>query len=107
LAAFYRFAIGARLGFIEIGRHIRAVDAMRQRFETFWCRRVLALRAETLAFYFRQAKIISVGDYYGPARYHDLIADVQKGSCLPYLNQFDIAAVIVKSKDIKKLAFVL
>jgi hypothetical protein len=56
---------------------------------------VLALLAEPLAFYFRKAKIISVGDYFGPARYSDLFKAVQRGSCLPYLNRLDISAVIV------------
>jgi hypothetical protein len=57
--------------------------------------RVLAVRAEYLAFYFRKAKIISVGDYFGPARYSDLFKGVQKRNCLPYLNRLDISAVIV------------
>ncbi len=57
--------------------------------------RVLGLRAEYLAFYFRRARIISVGDYFGPARYGDLFDGVKKGNCLPYLNRLDIAAVIV------------
>jgi hypothetical protein len=57
--------------------------------------RVLALRAEYLAFYFRKAKIISVGDYFGPARYGDLINEVERGNCLPYLSRLDISTVIV------------
>ena len=57
--------------------------------------RVLALLAEPLAFYFRKAKIISVGDYFGPARYSDLFKAVERGNCLPYLNRLDISAVIV------------
>ena len=57
--------------------------------------RVLAFRCEPLAFYFRKAKIISVGDYFGPARYLDLINEVERGNCRSYLNQFDISAVIV------------
>jgi hypothetical protein len=57
--------------------------------------RVLALYTEPLAFYFRKAKIISVGDYFGPARYSDLFKAVERGDCLPYLTRLDISAVIV------------
>ncbi|PYX04588.1 MAG: hypothetical protein DMG88_24135 [Acidobacteria bacterium] len=57
--------------------------------------RVLALRAEYLAFYFRKAKVISVGDYFGPARYRGLFEEVRQGNCLPYLNRLDISSVIV------------
>jgi hypothetical protein len=47
-------------------------------------------------FYFRQnAKIISVGDWFGPARYWDLYAEVTQGEgCLSYLTRLDISAVI-------------
>ncbi len=58
--------------------------------------RVLALLTEYLAFYFRQAKIVSVGDYFGPAGYGDLFRDVNKGNDLPYLTRLDISAVIVQ-----------
>jgi len=50
---------------------------------------------EILNFYFRKAKIISVGDYFGPARYGELYHEVEEGNCLPYLTRLDISAVIV------------
>jgi hypothetical protein len=56
---------------------------------------VLALRDEPLAFYFRKAKIISVGDSFGPARYIDLYKAVEQRNCLPYLSRLNISAVIV------------
>jgi hypothetical protein len=57
---------------------------------------VLAMEGITLDFYFRQnANIISVGDWFGPARYWDLYAEVtQGGGCLSYLTRLDISAVI-------------
>jgi hypothetical protein len=48
-----------------------------------------------LIFYFRKAKIIAVGDYFGPARYKELWEEVEQGNCLPYLSRLDISAVIV------------
>jgi hypothetical protein len=48
-----------------------------------------------LVFYFRKANIITVGDYFGPARYKELWNEVEQANCLPYLGQFDISAVIV------------
>jgi hypothetical protein len=47
-------------------------------------------------FYFRKnANIISVGDWFGPARYWDLYAELTDGEgCLSYLNRLDISAVI-------------
>ena len=49
-----------------------------------------------LNFYFRTAKIISVGDSFGPARYAELYHEVEEGNCLPYLTRLDISAVIVR-----------
>jgi hypothetical protein len=56
------------------------------------------LLAEYLAFYFRQAKIVSVGDYFGPARYQDLFRDVTQGNGLPYLTRLDISAVVIQER---------
>lgn len=60
--------------------------------------RVLALLVEYLAFYFRQAQIVSVGDYFGPARYLDLFRDATQGNGLPYLTRLDISAVVVQAR---------
>src|SRR5436309_4279318 len=48
-----------------------------------------------LIFYFRKAKIIAVGDYFGPARYKELWKEVEQGNCSSYLSRLDISAVIV------------
>jgi len=47
-------------------------------------------------FYFRKnANIISVGDWFGPARYWDLYAELSEGEgCLSYLSRLEISAVI-------------
>jgi len=57
---------------------------------------VLTMEGITPGFYFRKnANIISVGDWFGPARYWDLYAEVtQGGGCLSYLTRLDISAVI-------------
>jgi hypothetical protein len=49
-----------------------------------------------LAFYLRKVKITSVGDYFGPARYSELLKRVEEGNCLPYLTGLDISVVIVQ-----------
>ena len=50
-------------------------------------------------FQFRKdANIISVGDWFGPARYWDLYSEVFQGEgCLSYLTRLDISAVISKT----------
>ena len=50
-------------------------------------------------FQFRKnANIISVGDWFGPARYWDLYTEVTEGEgCLSYLTRLDISAVISKT----------
>jgi hypothetical protein len=58
---------------------------------------VLGLMVD-LQFYFREnANIISVGDYFGPARYVDLFNELSSGEgCLGYLTRLDISAVITQ-----------
>lgn len=58
---------------------------------------VLTFGTEGLHFYFRKnANIISVGDYFGPARYADVFNELKYAKdCLPYLTRLDISAVII------------
>jgi len=58
---------------------------------------VLVLLNERLHFYFRKnANIISVGDYFGPARYRELFNELnQSGDCPEYLSRLDISAVMI------------
>ena len=60
---------------------------------------VLAMEGLNPHFQFRKnANIISVGDWFGPARYWDLYAEVTQGEgCLSYLTRLDISAVISKT----------
>ena len=57
---------------------------------------VLAMEGLNPQFYFRKnANIISVGDWFGPARYWDLYSEVTEGEgCLSYLTRLDVSAVI-------------
>ena len=57
---------------------------------------VLTMEGLNPRFYFRKnANIISVGDWFGPARYWDLYAEVTQGEgCLSYVTRLDISAVI-------------
>lgn len=57
--------------------------------------RVLVFGAETPAFYFRQQQIKSVGDYFGPARFSELISEIRRGDCRPYLDRLHISAIII------------
>jgi hypothetical protein len=58
--------------------------------------RVLALGTERLHFYLRKnGNITSIGDYSGPARYHDLLVELEHSeNCPPYLTRLDISAII-------------
>jgi len=67
--------------------------------------RVLTLMTGELAFYFRKSKITSVGDYFGPARYLDLMHAVEQGDCRPYLDRLDISAVIARPTTSKESAW--
>ena len=60
--------------------------------------RVFVFGRETPAFYFRKAKMVSVGDYFGPARYGDLTRQVMEGDCRSYLDRLGISAIIVDPK---------
>jgi hypothetical protein len=57
---------------------------------------VLAMEGLNPHFYFRKnANIISVGDWFGPARYWDLYSEVAEGEgCLSYLTRLNVSAVI-------------
>jgi hypothetical protein len=60
---------------------------------------VLAMGAITPPhFHFRKdANITSVGDWFGPARYWDLYAEVTQGEgCLSYLSRLNISTVIIQ-----------
>ncbi len=57
--------------------------------------RVLVFGKETPAFYFRREHIKSVGDYFGPGSLKELIAEIQRGDCRPYLARLHISAIII------------
>lgn len=80
-------------GYFESRAVIRTLTSNRQRRSC-----VLVFGRETPAFYFRQARIKSVGDYFGPARFSELIAEINHGDCRPYLERLHISAIIIDPK---------
>jgi len=61
--------------------------------------RVLVVRFENLSFYFRERNIVSVGDWFGPGRYADLMSAVDNSGLAAYLSRFEIGAVLVNLAD--------
>jgi hypothetical protein len=58
---------------------------------------VLALMVNPNFYFRKNENIISVGDYFGPARYRDLFQEASEGEgCLPYLTRLNISAVITQ-----------
>jgi hypothetical protein len=58
---------------------------------------VLTLMVNDQFYFRRKANIISVGDYFGPARYGDLFEELSQGEgCLSYLTRLDVSAVIAQ-----------
>lgn len=85
---------------IYLARHVRGYLESQAVIETLAKNdqrsgRVLVFGRETPAFYFRQQQIKSVGDYFGPARFSELISEIRGGNCEPYLNRLHISAMII------------
>ncbi|HVQ38443.1 MAG TPA: hypothetical protein VMS31_12965, partial [Pyrinomonadaceae bacterium] len=57
--------------------------------------RVLAVGFENLSFYFRERRVVNLGDWFGPGRYSDLMAAVDKSELDGYLSRLEIGAVVV------------
>jgi hypothetical protein len=62
-------------------------------------KRVLALGFENLSFYFRKRNVASVGDWFGPGRYADLVTAIDNSELASYLSRFDIGAVLINLND--------
>jgi len=58
-------------------------------------RRVLDIGVST-EFYMIKDDVQVVGDWFGPARYDDLLKEVRHGNCSEYLGRFNIGAVIIR-----------
>ena len=83
-------------------RGYQAVEAVIKTLVTEHKQQTHVLMMEGMAshnFQFRKnANIISVGDWFGPARYWDIYNEVNEGEgYLPYLTRLDISAVISKT----------
>jgi hypothetical protein len=109
--AFYRKYYAATSDFADMGadrklyleknvRGYRAVAAVIKTLKSEHKQqtRVLALVIQPHFYFRKKANIISVGDYFGPARYGDLFEEVSTSEgCLSYLTRLDISAVIAES----------
>jgi len=88
---------------IYLAQHVRGYRESQAVIETLTSNgqrksRVLVFGRETPAFYFRREHIKSVGDYFGPARLNELIAEIQRGDCRPYLDRLHVSAIIIDPK---------
>ena len=57
--------------------------------------RVLVIRVDT-EYYFRRAGVETVGDWFGPGRYRDLVMMLENDRLPSYIQHFDIGGVIVR-----------
>lgn len=85
---------------VYLARHVRGYLESEAVIETLAkndqrSSRVLVFGRGTPAFYFRQQQIKSVGDYFGPARFSDLVSEIREGNCEPYLDRLRISAIII------------
>jgi hypothetical protein len=60
--------------------------------------RVLLVRTE-VEYYFRLAGIETIGDWFGPGRYADLIAAIENDRLRDYIRHWNIDAVIVQKRS--------
>ncbi|MDJ0578114.1 MAG: hypothetical protein QNJ65_23515 [Xenococcaceae cyanobacterium MO_234.B1] len=61
--------------------------------------RVLTIRFENLAYYFRKEDVISIGDWFGPARYKDIIDRVNKSDFDLYITDFNIGSILINKQE--------
>ena len=62
-------------------------------------KRVLSFRAETLAYFFAEHGILSLGDWIGPARYGDLDQAIAEGRAASYLRLLDVSAILIPEQN--------
>lgn len=58
-------------------------------------RHVYALQLEITSLFFRERGITSIGDWFGPGRYHDFSTAIRENNLAGFARQFNIAAFIV------------
>jgi hypothetical protein len=85
---------------VYLARHVRGYLESEAVIETLAnndqrSSRVLVFGRGTPAYYFRQQQIKSVGDYFGPARFSELVSEIRGGDCEPYLDRLHISAIII------------
>jgi hypothetical protein len=62
-------------------------------------KRVFSFRAETLAYFFAEHGVLSIGDWIGPARYGDLDQAIAAGTAAAYLGRLDVSAILVPEQN--------
>ena len=61
--------------------------------------RVLVIRFENLAFYFRKKGLISIGDWVGSGRFKDIVDSVKKGNLESYITNLNISYILINKKE--------
>ncbi len=83
--------LAARLpGYVSTQSIINALDANGMKRK-----RVLVLHFENLSYYFRERNIESIGDWFGPGRFADLVTAADSSDLGAYLDRFNIGAVLI------------
>lgn len=62
-------------------------------------KRVFSYRSETLAYFFAEHGILSIGDWIGPARYGDLDLAIAQGKAAAYLSRLNVSAILVPEQN--------
>ncbi|HKO96191.1 MAG TPA: hypothetical protein VJU86_04325 [Pyrinomonadaceae bacterium] len=58
--------------------------------------KVLLVGFESLHYFFRNDRIVSLGDWFGPGRITELLDSINKGDLSTYLARFNIGAVLIR-----------
>ena len=61
--------------------------------------KTLLLGCENLSYYFRENRLTSIGDWFGPGRHTDLLRSVDFNDLSSYLDRFRVRAVLVNLGD--------
>lgn len=62
-------------------------------------RHVYAFQLEITSLFFRERGITSIGDWFGPGRYHDFSTAIRENDLAGFIREFNIAAFIVPVGD--------
>ncbi|MFZ1123666.1 MAG: hypothetical protein WAN59_00815 [Candidatus Baltobacteraceae bacterium] len=60
-----------------------------------WSRRVYLVQSQPLDFFFAEHDITAIGDWFGPERFSDLEAAIERDEAVQHLRRFDVGAILV------------